>query len=84
MQKEGTNIEEIKTKERVYQFIVKYISDVGYAPSVRDICKAVELKSTSSVYSHLMHLETEGRIETKPYSPRAIKVVGYKYQKMED
>lgn len=68
----------------MYQFIVKYISDVGYAPTVREICKAVDLKSTSNVYAHLVHLELEGRIETKPYSPRAIKVIGYEYKKVED
>lgn len=72
------------TREFVYQFIVKYISDNGYAPSVREIGKAVDLKSTSSVYAHLVHLETEGRIKTKSYSPRAIKVVGYEYKKSEE
>lgn len=82
--KEGLIIEGIKTRERVYQFIVKYIADVGYAPTVREICKAIELKSTSSVYEHLVHLEIEGRIETKPYCPRAIKVIGYEYKKSED
>ena len=82
--KEVLIIEETSTKERVYQFIIKYISDVGYAPTVREICKAVDLKSTSSVYAHLVHLETEGRIKTKEYSPRAIKVIGYEYRKSED
>lgn len=82
--KEVLIIEETSTKERVFQFIIKHISDVGYAPTVREICKAVNLKSTSSVYAHLVHLETEGRIKTKEYSPRAINVIGYKYQKVED
>ena len=72
------------TRECVYQFIVKYIFDNGFAPSAREICKAVDLKSTSSVYAHLVHLEIEGRIKTKPYSPRAIKVIGYEYKKVED
>ena len=72
------------TRECVYQFIVKYIFDNGFAPTVREICKAINLKSTSSVYAHLVRLETEGRIKTKPYSPRAIKVIGYEYIKMED
>ena len=77
-------MEVVNTKEKIYQFIVKYISDVGYAPTMREICKAVGLKSTSSVYAHLVRLETEGRIKTKAYSPRAIKVIGYEYKKVEE
>lgn len=42
------------TIEKVYQFIVKYMCDVGYASSVREIGNAVGVKSTSSVYEHLI------------------------------
>ena len=63
------------TRECVYRFIVKYISDNGYAPSVCEICKSVGLKSTSSVHSHLVKLQIEGRIEIKPYCKRAIRVI---------
>ena len=74
----------IKKREQIYQFIVKYITAIGYAPTIKEICNAVGLKSTSSVYNHLVQLETDGKIEMKPYSPRAIKVVGYQYKKAED
>ena len=41
--------------------ILEYIKEEqlkkGYPPSVREICKAVGLKSTSSVHSHLASLE---------------------------
>lgn len=73
-----------ETRQRVYNFLVEFMIKHGYAPSVREITDGVGLKSTSSVYAHLVHLETEGRIETKPHSPRAIKVVGYEYKKVED
>lgn len=74
----------IELRERIYQFIVKYIDEIGYAPTIREIGSAVGLKSSSSVYSHLTKLEMEGHIETKAYSPRAIKVAGYKMQKVEN
>ena len=52
----------IKLRERIYQYISNYINDMGYSPTVREIGKAVGLKSSSSVYSHLSKLEIEGRI----------------------
>ena len=79
----GTVEQGIETKERVYQFIVKYMCDVGYAPAIREIMDAVGLMSTSSVYTHLMRLEKDGRIKVKQYSPRAIQLIGYKLQKVE-
>lgn len=71
-------------KERVYNFVVRYIKKNGYAPSVREICAGTNLSSTSSVYMHLLKLEDEGKIEMKRgNSPRAIRVAGYEYRKME-
>ena len=61
--------------ERMCQFISKYIDDMGYLPTVREIGDAVGLKSSSSVYSHSTRLEIEGRIESKPNCPRTIKVI---------
>ena len=65
----------IELRERICQYISNYINDIGYAPTVREIGKAVGLKSSSSVYSHLTQLEIEGRIETKPNSPRTIRII---------
>ena len=65
----------IERREQIYQFIVKYINDKGYSPSVREISSAVGLKSSSNVHVHLMKLEEEGRIEMKPRCPRTIKVL---------
>ena len=64
----------IELREQIYQFISKYINDMGFSPTVREIGNAVGLKSSSSVYSHLTKLEIEGRIESKPYCPRTIKI----------
>ena len=58
-------------RERVYNFIVEFIKNNGYAPSVREICVGTELSSTSSVYMHLLKLEDEGKIEMKRKIGRA-------------
>ena len=47
----------------------------GFPPSVREICEAVSLKSTSSVHSHLETLEKNGYIRRDPTKPRAIEIV---------
>lgn len=45
-------------------------------PSVREICAAVGLKSTSSVQAHLDVLEAEGYISRDPLLKRSIRIVG--------
>jgi repressor LexA len=52
----------------------KEVLQKGYPPSVRDICVAVKLKSTSSVHSHLETLEKNGYIRRDPTKPRAIEI----------
>ena len=47
----------------------------GYPPAVREICEAVNLKSTSSVHSHLETLEKNGYIRRDPTKPRAIEII---------
>lgn len=70
-------------RQEIYKFIVDYIKIHGYAPSVREIGVGVNLKSTSSVHSHLLKLSEEGLIETDAGFgvPRAIRVHGYKFVK---
>ena len=40
-------------QSQILEYIKSEILNKGYPPSVRDICQAVDLKSTSSVHSHL-------------------------------
>ena len=62
-----------------HQEILEYIKDEilhkGYPPAVREICQAVNLKSTSSVHSHLETLEKNGYIRRDPTKPRAIEIM---------
>lgn len=59
----------------VYEFIKNQIKEKGYPPSVREICAAVGLKSTSTVHGHLERLEKKGLIKRDPTKPRTIEVV---------
>ncbi len=59
----------------ILEFIKKCILEKGYPPAVREICSAVNLKSTSSVHSHLETLEKNGFIRRDPTKPRAIEIV---------
>ena len=66
----------ISTKQQeILEFIKNEILNKGYPPSVRDICEAVHLKSTSSVHSHLETLEKNGYIRRDPTKPRAIEII---------
>ena len=59
----------------IYEFLKDFTSEKGYPPTVREICKAVGFKSTSSVHGHLKHLEKEGLIKRDPTKPRALEIV---------
>jgi len=66
------------------QQILDYIKDEilkrGYPPTVREICETVNLKSTSSVHSHLETLEKNGYIRRDPTKPRAIEICDDSFQ----
>lgn len=62
-------------QEEILKYIKACIMDKGYPPSVREICKAVNLRSTSSVHSHLEALLAKGYIKKDPTKPRTIEVV---------
>lgn len=60
---------------QILEYIKNEILSSGYPPTVREICDAVGLKSTSSVFAHLEKLENNGYIRRDPTKPRAIEVV---------
>ena len=66
----------ISTKQKeILEYIKSQILEKGFPPAVRDICEAVNLKSTSSVHSHLETLEKNGYIRRDPTKPRAIEIL---------
>lgn len=62
-------------QSQILEYIKSEILSKGYPPSVRDICQAVNLKSTSSVHSHLETLEKNGYIRRDPTKPRTIEIL---------
>ncbi len=64
-----------KKQTEILDYIKLQILNKGYPPSVRDICEAVNLKSTSSVHAHLETLEKNGYIRRDPTKPRAIEII---------
>ena len=70
-----------ENRQRVYNFIVEFITSNGYSPSMREIRDGVGLKSTSTVYNHLLILEKLGNIHMEQGKTRTISVVGFKLVK---
>ena len=64
-----------KKQKEILECIKSQILERGYPPAVREICEAVNLKSTSSVHSHLETLEKNGYIHRDPTKPRAIEIL---------
>jgi repressor LexA len=64
-----------KKQTEILDYIKSHILNKGYPPSVRDIGLAVNLKSTSSVHSHLETLEKNGYIRRDPTKPRTIEII---------
>lgn len=69
-----------KKQEEILEYIKEEILKRGYPPAVREICEAVNLKSTSSVHSHLETLEKNGYIRRDPTKPRAIEICDDSFQ----
>ena len=64
-----------KKQSEILEYIKNEFLNRRFPPSVREICEAVNLKSTSSVHSHLETLEKNGYIRRDPTKPRAIEIV---------
>ena len=64
-----------ENQQKILDFIKTEIEDKGYPPSVREICAAVGLRSTSTVHAHLNHLEAQGLIRRDSTKPRALEVL---------
>ena len=66
---------DLTPREReVYDFILNAIKNEGYSPSVRDICNALDLKSTSTVHTYLARLEEKGMIQKDAGKSRTLRV----------
>lgn len=68
--------EDLSDKQvRILHYIKDELTLRGYPPSIREICKAVDLSSTSSVHSHLNTLEEKGYLRKGNNKRRAIELI---------
>lgn len=70
-------------QKQILDFVNRQVQEKGYPPSVREICKAVGFKSTSTVHSYLTILEEKGLIVKEPTKTRALKVVDKNKKSLE-
>ena len=66
-------------QKEVLDFISEEVVNKNYPPSVREICQAMDLKSSSTVHAHLKALEKKGYIKRDPTKPRAIEIIDREY-----
>ncbi len=59
-------------QQRILEFLNSFIDENGYPPTVREICAAVDLKSTATVSYHLNELKRLGKIQSETNKRRAI------------
>lgn len=58
------------TREQIFEFLQDYQRQNGFAPTVREICAGVGLRSPSTVHYHLNALRQAGRIGGQTSAPR--------------
>jgi len=63
-------------QQEIWDYLVDYVDDHGYPPTVREIGEAVGLASPSTVHAHLANLERAGLLRRDPTKPRALELVG--------
>lgn len=72
-----------KKQEKVLKEIKKYIAKNNYPPTVRELCKILNLNSTSTIHFHLNTLIDKGYLKRKDGGSRTLEVVG-KNEYLED
>jgi len=61
-----------KKQQQVYDYLVDYTQKVGFPPSIREMCKGLGVRSTSTIHGHLEKLEEKGYIKRESTKNRAI------------
>lgn len=62
-------------EEKILKYMISEIKKKGYPPTVREICTALNIKSTSTVHKDLENLEQKGFIKKDPSKPRALMII---------
>lgn len=62
-------------EEQLLAFIKNYQNDNGFPPTVREMCKAIKVSSTSTIFYYLNKLENSNKIKKNPNKNRALEIV---------
>ena len=69
-------MEKVTSKQaETLTFIKKYMVEHGFPPSVREICKGMDLSSPATVHAHLKQLEKKGIIRKESNKFRTIELL---------
>jgi repressor LexA len=63
-------------QQEIWNYLIEYVDDHGYPPTVREIGERVGLASPSTVHAHLANLERAGLLRRDPTKPRALELIG--------
>jgi repressor LexA len=63
-------------QQEIWNYLVEYVDQHGYPPTVREIGEHVGLASPSTVHAHLANLERAGLLRRDPTKPRALELIG--------
>lgn len=55
-------MKKLERQQQVYAYITKFIADNGYAPTVREICRACDIRSTATAFNIMNSLAENGLI----------------------
>ena len=64
-----------KSRDAILRCIAAHVKEHGWPPTVREICEATGLDSTSTVHAHLWRLVKDGRIVRDEKKPRALRII---------
>ena len=66
-----------QTERRVYEYLIDFLAEHTYQPSIREIGREFRIKSTKTVSDILQSLARKGFIERDPSRSRGVRLVGY-------
>jgi len=70
-------------QQKIFDFIVKHVKDIGYPPTVRDIAGEYKM-SSKGAYDHMLAIEKKGYIRRDPTKPRAIEIMDFIHRDSSD
>lgn len=73
-----------KVHRKILDYIIRYIEEHQYSPTVREIAEGTGYASASTLFNHMMDMKKAGLIHYVDSSPRTITVPGYQYVKVAE